>query len=227
MVAHLPNTTRRRCSGSPSSGGIPITPVMNCSFHSLIGSDAETSELRGGCGWWTRWDSNPRPRRCERRALPAELLAHLWLRLQYNKWQAREITRATEPHAARLGPARRVKMPAITWSRAGTMVRRGILRIAGGSRLERDSQRPRQYLPGHGSQGDEGPRNRLRRRPSHSRSGAASSARSMLSISAAKWCARRAGPWPASRVPAFSVTTARTLRRFARHWWNRFGIGRR
>src|SRR5579864_8865641 len=26
--------------------------------------------------WWTRWDSNPRPRRCERRALPAELLAH-------------------------------------------------------------------------------------------------------------------------------------------------------
>lgn len=27
-------------------------------------------------GWWTAWDSNPRPRRCERRALPAELAAH-------------------------------------------------------------------------------------------------------------------------------------------------------
>jgi hypothetical protein len=26
--------------------------------------------------WWTAWDSNPRPRRCERRALPAELAAH-------------------------------------------------------------------------------------------------------------------------------------------------------
>ena len=26
--------------------------------------------------WWTRRDSNPRPQRCERRALPAELRAH-------------------------------------------------------------------------------------------------------------------------------------------------------
>ena len=26
--------------------------------------------------WWTAGDSNPRPRRCERRALPAELAAH-------------------------------------------------------------------------------------------------------------------------------------------------------
>src|SRR5664279_4938402 len=26
--------------------------------------------------WWTRRGSNPRPRRCERRALPAELRAH-------------------------------------------------------------------------------------------------------------------------------------------------------
>src|SRR5229473_2030894 len=26
--------------------------------------------------WWTRRDSNPRPPRCERGALPAELLAH-------------------------------------------------------------------------------------------------------------------------------------------------------
>jgi hypothetical protein len=24
-------------------------------------------------GWWSRWDSNPRPRRCKRRALPTEL----------------------------------------------------------------------------------------------------------------------------------------------------------
>src|SRR5438309_6219682 len=29
--------------------------------------------------WWTRWDSNPRPPRCERGALPAELLAHYLL----------------------------------------------------------------------------------------------------------------------------------------------------
>ena len=31
------------------------------------------SSRRGG--WWTAWDSNPRPRRCERRALPTELAA--------------------------------------------------------------------------------------------------------------------------------------------------------
>src|SRR5690242_5381997 len=29
--------------------------------------------------WWTRRDSNPRPPRCERGALPAELLAHVSL----------------------------------------------------------------------------------------------------------------------------------------------------
>jgi hypothetical protein len=29
-----------------------------------------------GMDWWTAWDSNPRPRRCERRALPTELAAH-------------------------------------------------------------------------------------------------------------------------------------------------------
>ena len=28
------------------------------------------------CNWWTAWDSNPRPRHCERRALPTELAAH-------------------------------------------------------------------------------------------------------------------------------------------------------
>ena len=30
---------------------------------------------RRGCKWWTAWDSNPRPPRCERGALPAELAA--------------------------------------------------------------------------------------------------------------------------------------------------------
>ncbi len=29
-----------------------------------------------GKRWWTARDSNPRPRRCERRALPTELAAH-------------------------------------------------------------------------------------------------------------------------------------------------------
>jgi hypothetical protein len=37
-----------------------------------------------GMDWWTRWDSNPRPPRCERGALPAELLAHEMLAGLYN-----------------------------------------------------------------------------------------------------------------------------------------------
>jgi hypothetical protein len=37
------------------------------------------------CGtWWTRRDSNPRPQRCERRALPAELRAHGYDLSQYS-----------------------------------------------------------------------------------------------------------------------------------------------
>src|SRR5574342_204377 len=35
----------------------------------------ELKRRMGEC-WWTAWDSNPRPRRCERRALPTELAAH-------------------------------------------------------------------------------------------------------------------------------------------------------
>ena len=35
--------------------------------------------------WWTVGDSNPRPRRCERRALPIELTAHfIWKKGTYN-----------------------------------------------------------------------------------------------------------------------------------------------
>src|SRR5216683_8061959 len=34
-------------------------------------------------GWWSRRDLNPRPLRCERSALPAELLPHRCLRRKY------------------------------------------------------------------------------------------------------------------------------------------------
>ena len=53
-------------------------------------------------GWWTRWDSNPRPRRCERRALPAELLAHALL-LIYNitDGRARNLPVTTAPNMRR------------------------------------------------------------------------------------------------------------------------------
>ena len=42
----------------------------------LDGPWAAAAENRRKEKWWTRRGSNPRPRRCERRALPAELLAH-------------------------------------------------------------------------------------------------------------------------------------------------------
>ena len=44
---------------------------------------AVTSASSGKGEWWTRRDSNPRPQRCERRALPTELRAHVF----YNPWE--------------------------------------------------------------------------------------------------------------------------------------------
>ena len=50
----------------------------------------EGEEREGGSNslqWWTRGDSNPRPPRCERGALPAELLAHRFSRVNhYTSW---------------------------------------------------------------------------------------------------------------------------------------------
>ena len=51
-----------------------------------------------GIGWWTAWDSNPRPRRCERRALPAELAAHSSRLLHYNR--TRPDVRHPQPDTA-------------------------------------------------------------------------------------------------------------------------------
>src|SRR5271169_788425 len=38
--------------------------------------------------WWTAWDSNPRPPRCERGALPTELAAHLLFYFTSSRWAA-------------------------------------------------------------------------------------------------------------------------------------------
>lgn len=39
-----------------------------------------------GEGWWSRWGSNPRPRRCERRALSTELLPRMPGRAGFGQW---------------------------------------------------------------------------------------------------------------------------------------------
>ena len=39
----------------------------------------QTARNRLARCWWTVWGSNPRPQRCERCALPAELTAHMKL----------------------------------------------------------------------------------------------------------------------------------------------------
>ena len=55
-----PGTTRR---GQPAARRLSTRPALS-----------QTS-CRGGDVWWTAWDSNPRPPRCERGALPTELAA--------------------------------------------------------------------------------------------------------------------------------------------------------
>ena len=47
-------------------------------------------------GWWTWGDSNPRPRRCERRALPTELHAHTEGHLQYNMMATGDLSAQLE-----------------------------------------------------------------------------------------------------------------------------------
>ena len=47
---------------------------LRTSFRLALGFAGMAKE-RDKIEWWTRRGSNPRPRRCERRALPTELLA--------------------------------------------------------------------------------------------------------------------------------------------------------
>ncbi len=55
---------------------VPTLPL----YHSRTKQGLETDPTLDSCqiklDWWTVRDSNPRPQRCERRALPAELTAH-------------------------------------------------------------------------------------------------------------------------------------------------------
>ncbi len=63
----------------------PIFEFLISSLDFLDGHWPALSEAEGSLvtvhgslaeGWWTAWDSNPRPPRCERGALPTELAAH-------------------------------------------------------------------------------------------------------------------------------------------------------
>jgi hypothetical protein len=47
-------------------------PAGQLAQHAIGDEDHEREEK-----WWTVWDLNPRPQRCERRALPTELTAHI------------------------------------------------------------------------------------------------------------------------------------------------------
>jgi hypothetical protein len=49
--------------------------------------------VAGGKGWWRVRDSNPRPRRCERRALPTELTPHGQTHVFYTLLSGRTIVR--------------------------------------------------------------------------------------------------------------------------------------
>src|SRR5260370_20191806 len=63
---------RRPTRHSPAS-----SPWVKCGPGCQAKLSRESSRRFSGFSWWTAWDSNPRPPRCERGALPTELAAHL------------------------------------------------------------------------------------------------------------------------------------------------------
>src|SRR6266850_29611 len=58
-----------------SAASLPAVYLL-VSAQPPISADREKTCINIEEDWWTRGDSNPRPPRCERGALPAELLAH-------------------------------------------------------------------------------------------------------------------------------------------------------
>ncbi len=72
-------------------------PLVNREYTPLRYPRGRAGSRNGG--WWTAWDSNPRPRRCERRALPTELAAHIQCAdLQYTR-----LLPGSEAHGIWLG----------------------------------------------------------------------------------------------------------------------------
>lgn len=66
-------------------GPSPVTRVSGC-IATATGNGQKDSELQAAAEW-TRGDLNPRPRRCKRRALPAELRApHTDIGMQDTTW---------------------------------------------------------------------------------------------------------------------------------------------
>src|SRR3954465_8469366 len=102
-----------------------------------------------GMEWWTRWDSNPRPPRCERGALPAELLAHrLLLIITIITNAGRSDYVRTREDAARLGRTRAGERALLRRQRPGAVDRRRVFSLGRDVRSARDPHGHGQYLPG-------------------------------------------------------------------------------
>ncbi len=72
------NLERERRGGRDWNGGPhgARTHDLSDGIGALFAKSRVLDERNGGF-WWTAWGSNPRPHRCERCALPAELAAHV------------------------------------------------------------------------------------------------------------------------------------------------------
>src|SRR6266849_1449313 len=62
-----------------------MTSVLNVNAELSADSDKIMNTARRRKIWWSRRDLNPRPPRCERGALPAELLPHCATILQFQR----------------------------------------------------------------------------------------------------------------------------------------------
>jgi hypothetical protein len=97
---------RQRSKSMDSKQIYPATQIKRRKRRSLSRARRETAETREW--WWSRGESNPWPRHCERRALPTELLprtlireramCHRALRLSIARAHHRPLSRMEEPH---------------------------------------------------------------------------------------------------------------------------------
>lgn len=81
-------SNRMICSKKRRLGITPKTALFCCGSERTLHGEAAAEEIgvRPIPVWWTRRDSNPRPPRCERGALPTEPRAHILL------WRSKLLT---------------------------------------------------------------------------------------------------------------------------------------
>jgi site-specific recombinase XerD len=79
ILGNSPNTVRKHYAQFSAKRQDRIMGLLQHNFYGTNLTHEEKPAVSESCKiviWWTAWGSNPRPPRCERGALPAELAAH-------------------------------------------------------------------------------------------------------------------------------------------------------